>query len=99
MKEEIDEDVDEVEVRQFDLLQKAFNGLCRDENPHVIVNGEKIKVVNIIMDGKDVRLLALNDNTKHLEIGSTVTLSEKDQKSVEMIVESHKLGCAWLKRK
>jgi hypothetical protein len=98
MTEEIDEE-DKIEVKQHDLIQKAFDNFCRDEHPYLVANGEKFKVVNLILNGKDIRLIALDDQTKHLEIDSIVTISEKDQKSIEMVVESHKLGMAWLKRK
>jgi hypothetical protein len=97
-KTEIDEE-DKVEVKQYDLIQKAFNNFCRDEHPYLCVNGKKFKVANLILDGKDIRLVALDDKDKHLEIDAIVTITEKDQKSVEMVVESHKIGMAWLKRK
>ena len=96
--EEVDEE-DKVEVKQYDLIQRAFSDFCRGDNPHLIANGEKFKVANLLMNGKDIRLLALDDKEKHLDIDADVIISETDQKSVEMVVESHKLGLAWLKKK
>ena len=93
------DDEDKVEVKQHDLIQNTFNNFCRDEHPYLCANGEKFKVANLILDGKDIRLVALDDKDKHLEIDAIVTITEKDQKSVEMVVESHKIGMAWLKRK
>jgi len=101
LKKEKVEDIEDIKkaVKQYNILHKAFIYFCRDEHPYLVANGEKFKVANFIMDGNEIKLLALDDKEKHLEMNSNVIISEKDQKSVEMVVESYKLGLAWLKKK
>ena len=97
--EEVDEE-DKIEIKQVDLLQSVFDKLCRNEHPPmVIVNGEeKFEVVNVIMDGAKIISIALDDKKKHLDNGVVIKVNEVDQQIVEMIVDSHKLGMAWLKK-
>lgn len=91
---------DDIEVKKVEFFQSVFIKFCKNEHPTVIINGEeKFEISNIMLDGSVVKSIALDDKGKHLDIGITVKVNEIKQDPVEMVVDSHKMGMTWIKRK